>query len=824
MSLFRSNRSRRNLMLFAVLLSVWGTPSTHAAVLSRNGEALLPVVVAPDATDSVRQSADVLAQYLGRIGGAEFLVEESDTPHGVSLLVAPDPDRPERYTITSSDTDVEVVGGSDLAVQHAVWDLLYRLGYRQYFATANWEIVPKLDAIEVDFDVDEEPDYRSRRVWYGYGTNSWNVEQYERWVARNRMGGAFELRTGHAWGGIMRRHADEFAAHPEWLALIDGERVEPSEAAKFCVSNEALRKLVVQDVLAQADADPGLDSISLDPTDGRGWCECQACAAIGSPSNRVILLANEAAAALEDAGHSRMWIGTYAYAGHARAPTIKPHPKVIVSVATAFSDRTADELLAEWDEAGVNQVGIREYHSVVTWDRNLPGRSRASNSEYLLETIPKFHGYGARFYSSESGDSWAAHGLGHFLSARLLWDVSEAERFDQIFNRFIEDCFGDAAAPMRSYFELVDGANNPLLSKDLIGRMYRLIQEARRMTSDAGVIARLNDLALFTRYVELMYAYRQGGAEEGIAVMQFAWKIRLTGMVHSYALYRDIPHRDKRIVVPEGAGANDRGSHPWKADADFTDADVEQLISRGIAANPLFDFTPRTFSGDLRPAGLGSGDLPLGSFGPRDRYDQSWLIWRDEPGAVAFQAQTGVIPSYREVRDTVFELHTIGQPIDGAVDEVHVRPDGETHDVTLETGVSGLHRLTSADAGAMTTLTFPDEMHVTREMSSDSPLHVNAGTRVVFYVPSGTEKIGGFAETDKPRVYPVGARWNEGRSVGPGYFTIDVPPGQDGMCWQIEVRSGGSKMMLMTVPPYVARRPDQLLLPQEVIDDISRTR
>ena len=41
------------------------------------------------------------------------------------------------------------------------------------------------------------------------------------------------------------------------------------------------------------------DSVSVDPSDGLGWCECEACAAMGSISDRAVTLANAVAQGLE---------------------------------------------------------------------------------------------------------------------------------------------------------------------------------------------------------------------------------------------------------------------------------------------------------------------------------------------------------------------------------------------------------------------------------------------------------------------------------------------------------------------------------------------
>ena len=108
----------------------------------------------------------------------------------------------EHYTIRSSDGGLVLRGVTELALEHAMWDLLHRLGYRQFFPGKNWEVIPKIDPLSIAVDADESPDYANRRIWYGYGLWEHNREVYPDWEAKNRMGGGFTLNTGHAYGRL----------------------------------------------------------------------------------------------------------------------------------------------------------------------------------------------------------------------------------------------------------------------------------------------------------------------------------------------------------------------------------------------------------------------------------------------------------------------------------------------------------------------------------------------------------------------------------------------------------------------------------------------
>ncbi|MFB6371889.1 MAG: hypothetical protein ABEN55_01955 [Bradymonadaceae bacterium] len=91
----------------------------------------------------------------------------------------------------------------------------------------------------------------------------------------------------------------------------------------------------------------------------------------------------------------------------------------------------------------------------------------------------------------------------------------------------------------------------------------------------------------------------------------------------------------------------------------------------------------------------------------------------------------------------------------------------------------------------------------------------------VFYVPEGTEKIGGYATPgadygdfiERPDGSVALDFENHQRS---GYFSVEVREGDDGKLWRLD-NLPGRKRFLMTVPPHVADSPDELLLPREVV-------
>ena len=70
-------------------------------------------------------------------------------------------------------------------------------------------------------------------------------------------------------------------------------------------------------------------------------------------------------------------------------------------LAASAEGLTLDELMDGWARQGAT-LGVREYYSVNTWDRDQPGHARGGNLAYLAKTIPAFHAKGARYLSAES--------------------------------------------------------------------------------------------------------------------------------------------------------------------------------------------------------------------------------------------------------------------------------------------------------------------------------------------------------------------------------------------------------------------------------------
>ena len=799
------------------------------AVLAAAGQSSLPIVVSRNASLRTRQASQTLADYLGKIAQARFEVVIGEGTTGIAVGAARDflavqspadlqskePTRTEDYWLHSHAKGLHVLGASDQAVEHAVWDVLYRLGHRQFFPGSTWEVIPSNKELSLSVDQYEHPSYHARRIWYGYGAAPWAAKAYADWCAKNRAASGITISSGHAYQGIVARNKAEFEKHPEYRGLIGGER----KSHQFCISNDDLRRLVVSDALKQLADKSDRQSVSLEPADGGGWCECKECKKMGSVSDRVVTLANDVAAAIEKK-HPDKYVGIYAYNQHSPPPTVKVHPRVVVQVATAFiqGGHSVDQLMTGWQKQNAT-IGVREYYSVNTWDRDLPGRARGANIEYLARTVPQFHAQGARFMSAESSDNWGCNGLGYYLASRMLWDVKEARKIDALKADFFDKAFGAAQKPMADFYRLIDAKSKPLLTDDLLGRMYRKLDEARSLTTDAKIHARIDDLVLYTRYVELWSGYASASGEEhqkGFeTLIKHALRMRKTMMIHTLGLVRDLPNRDKSVTLPAEVKGAKETKNPWLSNEPFAEGEILTLLKNGIAERKLFDFEPIAFSDNLTPATpLKLPSVKTGTPGIDSRGVRNFWTWVDKPPAeLKLQATAGIV--YTNKGDAVFSLHPSDEVEGKSVSEAKISPDKMEHAVVLKTTYKGLHRVEVSDHSAGTRTSWPDGMPMTLISRPDAPVNFAGRWSMYFYVPKGTKVIGGYASGAGDLLDGSGKKVHIFDKKA-AYFSIPVPAGQDGKLWKFQNSIG--QRLLMTVPPCLARNERELLLPSEVVE------
>ncbi len=400
-----------------------------------------------------------------------------------------------------------------------------------------------------------------------------------------------------------------------------------------------------------------------------------------------------------------------------------------------------------------------------------------------------------------------------------MWDSKEADKVKELTEDFLTRAFGPAKEPMRAYYTLLNFDGTPRPMSDLLGRMYRALAAAR--TAAAGrpdVLARIDQLVLYTRYAELYNAQANGkGTRDDM--LAFAWRQRKNMTIHVYGLWS--------VSIGQGAALNPQ--HPLKSDAPFTEEEIQTILKDGSANNTPVEmgFIPVAFSDKLVPSTpLKLPEVPAGTYPGASQDHQRYLVWvPGAPAAFTLQVTVQRVWALRPHKITLTSpLEVTGKPVD---ESGIVQPDGKTYGVTLQTTHDGLHQVDVVDGGDYTRIAWPEGMPVTLPSAFDTPTvstHFRGGWTLYCYVPKGTTVVGGWAARIAqwaPRISGV-LKDGDGNVVfdfsqaEDGWFSVPVPPGQDGKLWKFE-NSQGTRQ-LMTIPPYLARTGAELLLPKEVVE------
>jgi hypothetical protein len=303
-------------------------------------------------------------------------------------------------------------------------------------------------------------------------------------------------------------------------------------------------------------------------------------------------------------------------------------------------------------------------------------------------------------------------------------------------------------------------------------------------------------------------------------MLKHVYRMRRTMMIHALALFRDVDNRDKSVTLPENGAFNvAEGKNPLKDPRPFEAAEIDELISAGIARRKLFDFTPVAFDDDLVPAGaLGLKSGKPGSLGIFSRAPRNYITWV-EPSAVAngaakleFTAAAGLI--YQDRGPAKIDLYPAAEAESKSVAHAEIPPTREPVTVALDTRFAGRQRIEVVGGGAVR-VDWPAGKPVTIESSFERPGELHGRWSLYFYVPKRTKLVGGFGEGVGKMLDADGslAHTFEGK---PGYFSVPVPAGHDGRLWKFDFCAGDK--LLMTVPPYLARSAEELMLPKSVVE------
>jgi len=614
-----------SLLSLILTATVLPTPTeTRETALAHQGKPVCPITVLDVANPTQMKLAKELAEWLQQSVGEPFEIRDGEPQSGIILGLwnqvehflprdwAP-PSVSEGYSLQTDGDRAWILGHDILGLQQAVYGFLHHLGCRWFFPDPAWAVIPKQPDLSVRLNVRTGPAFLHRRIWYGWGPRTEKLAQdYQAWLRHNRQLGAFGIDCGHAYERYIPH--SEFDRHPEWFSLVAGKR----EPRQLCVSNPEVQERVINGVLELFRRNPERNMASVEPNDGSGYCECDHCKPIGTPSDQAFFLANRVAQTLAEHFPGK-WVGLLAYAGHSDPPSFPLAPNVYVQITTGFryTKLSFEEQVSRFRELGA-QVGVYDYFSVYPWDWDMPGAAKAGRVYELAAAIRHYHDLGLTTYDAESSCNWAPNGPGYWIAAQLMWDPNLP--IELLITDFCEKAFGPASKPMRRLYERwwrgerFSGRNLKLALTDL--------QEAYALTSEEKTRIRLDRIAMYLHWLRLWRQYDRSArwnqwgrvvtaepqeilahAEEFV---RYTRRIMDTGLVHAFpALYTEW-FRHRMAALGKLPGFDWKLAEDWPKSTTLPSPeevrkDFEADL-RALSSVQAGEITGRSFAGRLLPA------------------------------------------------------------------------------------------------------------------------------------------------------------------------------------------------------------------------------
>lgn len=534
-------------------------------ILASRGATGYTIVVSPDATAAEKHAAAELQSFLGQVTGAEFPLLESATVDieraivvgpDLAARVAPDLDldslHPDGIIIESRGERLILAGDRPRGTLYAVYQFLEdEVGIRWWSSTVT-HIPAKPTLVIPDQHVRYVPTLEYRETfWYDAVID-------KDWAVRNKNNGK-QTRLGEERGGCVTyagnfvhtfaqlvNPKEQFEAHPEWFAFIDGERRtnENTQRTGLCLTNPELKDFLTERVLERIAAHPEASIVSVSQNDSNVYCHCDKCTALaeaeGSPMGPLLAAVNYVAERVAEK-YPDVAVDTLAYHYTRPAPAhIRPLPNVIIrlcSIECSFLQPLSDPMnsafgddLRAWSKI-CDRLYIWDYttnfHHYLLPHPNL--RVLGPNIRFFVANGVKgvfeqgaYHSYGAEFAPLRS-----------WVIAKLLWNP---ELDDQaLIEEFVNGYYGVAAPQVMEYITLLHDTaddwggymryanqpNAPFLTLDFLVAADKLFAKAEELAADdPGLLSRVQVARLPIRYV---FARRWFDLEREAALTGVAW-------------------------------------------------------------------------------------------------------------------------------------------------------------------------------------------------------------------------------------------------------------------------------------------------------------
>lgn len=572
--------------LFIVARPACRALAAQPLVIVDDGKAAATIVTAADAGPKVTAAAAELREYVRKMSGAELpMATDTEALRGPLVLVGPsrltselripsgltNARREEGYVIFCRG-DRLVLAGNDAGPYHgteyAVYDLLRRLGVRWFMPGEYGEIVPHRATISVPpLEVREKPDFIMRN-WWLHAKPELAAEERQ-WKLRNRMNPDNMFATpGDGTARNILPESQYFKDHPEYFAMnADGSRnpylPNLTHPKAVEIAAEIIKKYLREH--------PEANSYGFAPDDGlprdynpetlklhQGFVDL-----LGRPGvpgeestteewiqfvNRVT---REVRREFPDA-----YIATNGYANRNLPPqgvALDDHLVIMFAAIWSCTLHAYDDphcwqkvrqgqMLRQWCKLCPNVwIYGYNYQMLVSALTPLP------ETRKLARDFPLLHKWGVIGFLDETRNVWAECGIAsRYLRAQLEWDAEA--NVEEILQDFYTQWYGNAAQPMRSFYDAIEEAieKSPLhghedrvlpyiYSTELVRQLEPLLKQAERQADSERARQHVEADRLILEHLRAYLAMQEAEqqAEFSVAAQQAERMMELRRRLHA---------------------------------------------------------------------------------------------------------------------------------------------------------------------------------------------------------------------------------------------------------------------------------------------------
>jgi hypothetical protein len=611
------------------------------------------VVTAPGADSTSKLAALTLSRLLGRCASPSPLVGAWSQSARYTVRVgtyaewAPyDHNLPSSlsgsswdFTILQTGGHLYVLGRNPRGAQLAVAKLLRQLGYAKLGTNPDWELTPTVGsslAIPNNVAATAAP-----KVFQGIAsgfimadddpkTGDQMASRHDEWYIANGLIDDGSYGFGHAFKAIEDFFPAEFASHSEY---IGGGVVGTND--KFCLYEPGLQALIASYVLANADEDTAVFSVSS--SDGSsGWslvCSGTNEQATHTVSDRMATMANAVQAAVRTAG-SPVRIGMLAYADSAAPPTITLDSDIVINWATGLivGPYTPEQVRDGYLAKGIVDHVPYSYANIWQNSHDVANKGRACSRAELLKDVTRATTSGAIGWSGEGVNSWAPYGRWYWALAGLMVAEDCAGRFDG----YPALAFPSALTEGADYYNYTAGL--PAFSSDQVNKLatkalalLNAVQAAGGGTKEVNRALDLGRYAIYEHYYRayLITTTDTTSRDAYETLLQWKFRIRERDIVSYKADYDEPDYATDRKAVAALHSLSDLTEHSavW-TDTPTTESEIRTLLATAIASNAAVPFDTRSYSDTyVHPTSLTHPSTIRGDFTEQSGDASGDLAW-----------------------------------------------------------------------------------------------------------------------------------------------------------------------------------------------------